>query len=57
MDDALRGVRVEGGVAHTGLTEEQVKRVVSRWRKQPAAAVRSVDDGSDDDDDGAQDWE
>ena len=40
-----------------GLTEEQVKRVVSRWRKQPAAAVRSADDGSDDEDEGALDWE
>ena len=55
--DAVEWMTRRGGYASAGalpaggLTEEQVKRVVSRWRKQPAAAVRSVEDGSDDDDD------
>ena len=61
--DAVEWMTRRGGYASAGawpaggLTEEQVKRVVSRWRKQPAAAVRSADDGSDDEDEGALDWE
>ena len=61
--DAVEWMTRRGGYASMGawpaggLTEQQVKRVVSRWRKQPAAAVRSADDGSDDEDEGALDWE
>ena len=61
--DAMEWMTRRGGYASAGawpaggLTEEQVKRVVSRWRKQPAAAVRSADDGSDDEDEGALNWE